>query len=349
MDRVDREDWVDGPDRGDQDPVTALQWLVNGYQVSQALHVAATLGIADRLGDGPRSCEDLAGGGAHAPTLYRLLRALAAVGVFREEPGRRFALTPLGEGLRADVPKPVGPMAVFVGQPSYWQAWGHLLHSVRTGENAFRALNGIDVWAYRARHPEAGARFDAAMTARSRRVAGAVVEAYDFGRWRCVVDIAGGQGALLAAVLTRHPHLRGVLFDQPQVVAGAGAVLQAAGVAGRCEAVGGDVFTAALPPGDLYVLQSIIHDWEDEPATAILRNCRRGLDRDGRLLLVERVLEPPNEGAEGKFSDLNMLVSPGGRERTRDEYAALLAGAGFRLEAVHPTAAGVEVVEAVPA
>jgi hypothetical protein len=340
---------VDGPDRGDQDPVTALQQLVGGYQVSQALHVAATLGIADRLGDGPQSCEDLAAADAHAPTLYRLLRALAAVGVFREEPDRRFALTPLGEGLRTDAPKPVGPMAVHIGQPSYWQAWGHLLHSVRTGENAFRALHGMDVWAYRARHPEAGARFDAAMTAGSRRVAGAVVGAYDFGSRRCVVDIAGGQGALLAAILTRHPHLRGVLFDQPHVVAGAGPVLQAAGVAGRCEAVGGDFFTAELPPGDLYVLSRIIHDWEDEPATALLRNCRRGLAADGRLLLVERVLAPPNEGAAGKFSDLNMLVSPGGRERSRDEFAALLAAAGFRLEAVHPTAADVEVVEAVPA
>ena len=347
---MDREDRVDGPGRGEPDPATALQQLVTGFQVSQALHVAATLGIADRLGAGPQSCEDLAAAaGAHAPTLYRLLRALAAVGVFREEPGRRFALTPLGEGLRADAPKPVGPTAVQIGQPYVWQAWGHLLHSVRTGENAFRALHGMGLWEYHARHPEAGAPFDASMTARSRRVAGAVVGAYDFGRRRCVVDIAGGQGALLAAILSRYPHLRGVLFDQPQVVAGAGAVLQAAGVAGRCEAVGGDFFTAELPPGDLYVLQSIIHDWEDEPATALLRNCRRGLDRGRRLLLVERVLAPPNEGAEGKLLDLTMLVPPGGRERTRDEYAALLAGAGFRLEAVHPTAADVAVVEAVPA
>ena len=164
-----------------------------------------------------------------------------------------------------------------------------------------------------------------------------------------MVDIAGGQGALLAAILTRHPHLRGVLFDQPQVVAGAEAVLQAAGVEGCCEVVGGDFFTAELPPGDLYVLKAIVHDWEDAPATALLRNCRRGLAADGRLLLVERVLAPPNEDAEGKVADLNMLVSPGGRERDRDEWAALLAGAGFRLEAVHPTAGDQQIVEAAPA
>jgi len=328
----------------------ALQRLITGYQVSQALHVAATLGIADRLGDGPQSCEDLAAAaGAHAPTLYRLLRALAAVGVFREEPDRRFALTPLGAGLRADAPQPVGPMAVFVGQPYYWQAWGHLLHSVRTGENAFRALNGISVWEYRARHPEAGAGFDAAMTAGSRRVAGAVAAAYDFGARRCVVDVAGGQGALLAAILSRHPHLRGVLFDQPHVVAGAAPVLRAAGVEGRCEVVGGDFFTSELPAGDAYVLKAILHDWEDAPATALLRNCRRTLAADGRLLLVERVLAPPNEGAAGKLSDLNMLVSPGGQERSEAEWAALLDAGGFRLAGVTPTAAGVSVIEAAPA
>lgn len=341
---------MDGTDRSAQDPSAALLRLVNGYQVTQALHVAATLGIADRLGDGPQSCEDLAvAAGADAPALYRLLRALAAVGVFREEPGRRFALTPLGAGLRADAPQPVGPWAVQVGQPYFWQTWGHLLHSVRTGENAFHALHGTGVWEYRARHPEAGVLFDAAMTALSRRVAGAVAGAYDFGPRRCVVDVGGGRGALLAAILTRHPHLRGVLFDQPLVIAGAGAVLQAAGVAERCDVVGGDFFAAVPEGGDTYVLKSVLHDWEDEPATAILRACRRAIAPDGRLLLVERVLEPPNEGAPAKLSDLNMLVAPGGRERTEEEYAALLAGAGFRLTAVLPAGGVVQLIEGVPA
>lgn len=326
-----------------------LRRLVDGYQVSQAIHVAAILGIADLLAGGPLSVDQLAASTeSHPDALYRLLRALAAVGVFREEPGRRFASTPLGDSLRANAPRSVAPWAAFAMIPPQWQAWGALLHSVRTGENAFRHIHGEDVWAYRARHAEAGAAFDRAMTGITRLGVEAVLAAYDFSRFKTIVDVAGGHGSLLAAILAQHTDARGVLFDQPHVVAGAAELLQAAGVAGRCRVVGGSFFDSLPEGGDAYLLKQIIHDWENPEATAILRTCRRAIGPDARLLVIERGIGAPNEQAAAKLMDLQMLVSAGGRERTRDEYAALFDAAGFRLAGVTPTAGGLTVTEAVP-
>jgi O-methyltransferase/methyltransferase family protein len=337
-------------DTGNQRPSAALQDLVNGFRVSQAIHAAATLGIADLLKNGPRSIDDLAAAtGTHARSLYRVLRALASVGVFQEDADRRFTLTPLGECLRSDAPEPVGPLAVFIGQPEQQQAWGHLLDSVRTGETAFRRVHGMSVWEYRARNPEAGAIFDAAMTALSRGAANTVLNAYDFSPFTCVVDVGGGHGALLAAILTKNRSVRGVVFDQPQVVAGAGPVLRAAGVADRCQVIGGDFFEAVPDGGDAYVLKSILHDWEDEQAAAILRTCRCAIGPDGKLLVIEREISPANEGARAKFGDLQMLVGAGGRERTREEWAALFAAGRFRLVGATPTESGLSVIEGVPA
>lgn len=330
-------------------PAERLRRLVNGYQVSQAIHVAATLGVADRLRAGPQTSAELAAAvGAHAPTLYRLLRALASVGVFREEAGGRFGLTPLGECLCADAPESVAAWAAFIGQPYYWQAWAHLLFSVRTGANAFRHVHGTNVWGYRQRDPEAAVVLDRAMTELTRLANAAVLAAYDFGRFGCVVDVGGGQGALLAAILERYPALQGVLFDQPHVVSGAEPVLRAAGVADRCRVVGGSFFDAVPAGGDAYLLKSVLHDWADEPALAILRNCRRAVAADGTLLVIERLVGPLNEDPGAKFSDLNMLVSPGGQERTRAEYAALLAAAGFQLVDAIPTASGLYLIVGRP-
>lgn len=331
-------------------PSAELLRLVNGYQVSQAIHVAATLGIADLLRDGPRASDDLATATrTHPASLYRVLRALAAVGVFHEDEGRRFSLTAMGECLRSDAADPVGPWAAYVGRPYVWQAWAHLLHGVRTGENAFRHVHGVDAWEYRSRHPEEGAVFDRAMTGLSRRLAEAVVAAYDFARFGRVVDVGGGHGAMLAAILAAHPRMRGVLFDQPHVVAGAEAVLRAAGVAERCEVAAGSFFEAVSGGGDAYLLKAILHDWDDAASAAILKTCRRAMRPETRLLVLERVVAPPNEVPEAKFSDLNMLVVPGGRERTREEFAALFAAAGFRLEAVVPTGTRLCVIEGAPA
>ena len=336
-------------DKGDQRPSARLLELVNGFKVSQALHVAATLGVADLLKNGPRSSHDLAAAtGTHPGSLYRLLRALAAVGVLQEDSDRGFALTPIGECLRSDATEPVAPWAVFIGQPEYWKAWGHLLDGVRTSEHAFRHAHGVNTWEYYARNPEAGAAFDAAMTSRSRRQANAVLNAYDFERFRCVVDVGGGHGTLLSAVLAKHRSLRGVLFDQPHVVAGAARVLEAAGVADRCQVVGGDFFEAVPSGGDAHVLKFVLHDWEDEQATIILRNCRRAIAPSGKLLVIECEISPPNEGATDKFLDLTMLVHTGGRERTREEWAALFATAGFRLVDATPTEAQASIIEGVP-
>lgn len=326
-----------------------LKQLVDGYQISQAIHVAATLGVADLLVDGPRGVEELASATeAHADALYRLLRALAAAGVFHEDDERRFCLTPIGEGLRTDVPGSLAGWAAFVGRPSYWGAWGHLLHTVRTGENAFEALNGVDVWTYRSEHPEERAAFDAAMTSLTRRVDASVLEAYDFASFGTVVDVGGGTGALLAALLAASPSMQGVLFDQPHVVERAEELLRAAGVADRCRVVGGSFFDALPRDGDAYVLKSVLHDWEDEQAATILRACREAVGLAATLVVVERVVGPPNERLEPKLSDLNMLALPGGRERTLQEFEALLDRAGFRLESETPTSSGFSVIAASP-
>jgi O-methyltransferase domain len=277
-----------------------------------------------------------------------VLRALASVGVLHEGEDGRFALTAIGAGLRSDAPEPGGGWAAYVGLPAHWQSWGALLHAVRTGENAFRSVHGTDVWDYRARHPEEGRIFDRAMTDITVRANRHLVDAYDFGRFGTVVDVGGGHGALVAALLVAYPAMRGVLFDQAHVVADAPSVLGSAGVADRSEVVAGSFFDAVPAGGDAYLLKAILHDWEDEDALRVLRCCREAIAPDGALLVVERELGEPNENPDGKFSDLNMMIGPGGRERTREEFAALFAASDFALERVAPTAIGLHVLEARP-
>jgi hypothetical protein len=280
--------------------------------------------------------------------LYRLLRALASVGVFNEEDDRRFALAPLGDGLRSDAAEPVAPWARFIGRPYHWRSWGDLLYSVQTGETASQHAHGMSQWDYGARHPEERDVFDAAMTGMSRRQAVALLAAYDFGSFSRIVDVGGGQGAFLAAVLTKYPATRGVRFDQPDVVAHAEPILRAAGVADRCEVVGGSFFEDVPGGGDAYVLKGVVLNWGDEEAVAILRACRRAMGQTGSLLVIEPVVGPPNEGALEKFADLIMLVVPGGQARTREELAALFLSAGFRLGGVTATGSEVSIVEGVP-
>jgi hypothetical protein len=324
-------------------PTVALRRLVNGYQVTQAIHVAAALGIADLLREGPRDSDALARDtDSHAPSLHRVLRALAAVGVLHEGDDGRFALTAIGECLRSDAAEPVGGWAAFVGRPYHFQAWSALLHGVRTGESPFRSVHGTDVWDYRASHPEEGAIFNAAMTDIMRRANAHVLAAYDFGRLATVVDVGGGRGAFLSAVLDANPATRGILFDQPHVVAGAD-------VGERCEVVGGSFFEAVPGGADGYLLKAVLHDWEDDEALRILARCRAAISDDGALLVVERDLGAANEDADAKLADLNMLVGPGGRERTRDQFAALFAAGGFELVGATPSAIGLTVFEGRPA
>jgi hypothetical protein len=324
--------------------------MLHGYQVSQALYVAATLGIADLLVGGPRSAEELAERvGAHGPTLYRLLRLLASLGVFAEDDAGRFGLTPLAECLRSDAPGSQRDWALMVCGPSFWSSWGDLLTSVRTGEVAFPRVHGMDRWDYLARHPTESAVFDAALSANTALESEAVATGYDFSAFSVVADVGGGVGGFLATLLAAHPSMRGILFDRPHVVVGASDVLTRAGVADRCEIVGGDFFAAVPTGADAYVLKCVIHDWDDEQAVAILRACRSAIPDRAKLLLVERVIRPGDVPDSTKFMDLLMLVMNGGCERTADDFGGLLATAGFRLAAVTPTASALSVIEGTPA
>ncbi len=323
--------------------------MANGFQVSQALYVAATLGISDLLAADPRTAADLATAtSTHDPTLARLMRALEAVGVYERDSAGRFGNTDLGELMRSDVPGSMAGWMSFIGRPHHWQAWGGLLDSVRTGENAFSAVHGTPVWEYRRQRPAEQVAFDKAMTSNSSGVAKAVVVAYDFGRSASVVDVGGGVGALLAAVLERYPSVHGVLYDQPDVVASAGPLFERAGVDDRLEKVAGSFFESVPAGADAYVLKAIIHDWPDAESIAILRRCQEVMHDDAVLLLVEQILGAGADPMITAFSDLNMLVGPGGRERTVDEYRDLLETAGLRLTEVTDTGTHVFVIEARP-
>jgi hypothetical protein len=315
----------------DVDPRQELRRLVDGFQVSQGLSVMAQLGIADLLAGEGRTSDDLAAAcGADPGALYRLLRALASSGVLHESEGRRFELTAVGEGMRTDVDASLAGWATFIGSPSYWAAWGALGHSVRTGDNAFQHVHGTDVWTYRSTRPDESARFDRAMASLSGQTGRDLVASYDFTPFGTIADIGGGTGSFLARVLGAAPNARGVLFDLPHVVAGAEAVLAAAGVQQRVEVVGGSFFDEVPAGADAYVLRAVVHDWYDDDAVRILGAVRRAIPDHGILLLVERVIAEPNEGRPAKWSDLNMLVSPGGRERTQAEFDELLEHAAFR-------------------
>ncbi len=327
-------------------PTLALRRLINGYQASQAIHVAATLGLADLLRDGVMSAAAMAARvGADADALHRLLRALAALDVFREGPDGSFALAPMGHALRADAPGSCHAWARLAGRPAGWAAWGALDHSIRTGQSAFRHLHGTDAWRWRAARPAEGTIFDRAMREGSLRIGAALPRIIDFTRFRHVVDVGGGDGSLLVALLRQCPAMRATLFDQPDVVAGC----DAAEVATRLRILDGDFFACVPEEGDAYILKFILHDWGDEAALAILRRCRAAMRPASRLLVIERLLAPANEGAEGKLSDLNMLVNLGGRERSPAAFEALIAEAGFDLLAVTRIDPQVAVLEAAPA
>ena len=331
-----------------QEAVSSLELLrlATGYWISQSLSVAAALGIADALKDGPRSIDELAAiTQTHRPALFRLLRALASVGVFTHAADGCFALTPLARPLQQGAWGSLRALLLQMGSAYRWQPWGELLHSVRTGDPAFAQLFGSQVFDYYARHPDAAALFQEAMSEIASLVAPAVAAAYDFSNMEMVVDVGGGYGALLTTVLQAQPHLRGVLFETPTVATTATRRLEAAGLAARCSVVDGDFFTSVPPSGDAYLLQFILHDWDDEHALTILRNCRRAMGPQSRLLLIETLIPPGDAPMLGKLLDLEMLVVCGGREREESEYCALLAAAGFTYLRTVPTLAPLSILE----
>jgi hypothetical protein len=336
----------------DVPPQVQIQELVSGFWKTRAIHAAVRLGLADLMGRGPQPAAELAAQcKANADAVHRLLRALVSIGVCIDAGGGRFGLTPVGDTLRSDAPGSMRGMVLHLSE-MMWDSWSHLDESVRTGKTA-RALQGqSQAFEFFDANPEAAAIFNTAMAQFTRRVAAAAVAAYDFSAIATMVDVGGGYGQLLATILRANPKMRGVVFDMEHAADGARRELAAAGVIDRCDVAIGDFFKAVPPGAGAYILKSIIHDWDDERAITILRNCRSAARTTARVLLVERVvperIQVAPEDQATAMLDLNMLVGAGGRERTEAEFARLFEAASLKLVRIVPTAAGMAVIEAAP-
>ena len=328
-------------------PQAVLTQIAFGAMMTQALGIAAKLNIADLLKDGPKPVDDIANATATDPaSLYRLMRSLAGAGIFREKAERNFENTELSELLRSDVPGSMRNGAIFMAEPWHYNVWGNMLHSVQTGGTAWKATHGVEVFDWFAEHPKEAEIFNGAMTDMSVGVAPVVVEAYDFSAFNTLADIAGGHGFMLAQILKANPNLHGVLFDVPSVIAGAHEFFEQQGVSDRVEKVPGDFFKQ-VPAADAYILKHIIHDWDDERSVLIMKNVRSAMQGHGKLLIVETVVPEGNEPHYSKLLDLEMLTSPGGKERTEAEYRDLLAQAEFSLTRIMPTKSPFSIIEAV--
>ena len=319
---------------------------MTGHIVASGVNFVARLAIPDRLAHGPRTADDLAReSGANPDALYRLLRALASVGLFEEGDARTFSLTPAGEALRDG---PVRWMALWIAGEFNFRVYANAMHSVKTGESAVPVTVGTGPFEYFAKNPELSRIFNDAMTGFSASVIPPVLEAYDFSGIGTLVDVAGGHGGVLTGVLQKYPGMKGVLFDLEHVIEGARPRIASLGLADRCSTASGDFFKAVPAGGDAYIMKHIIHDWDDDKATVILENIRKVLPKDGRVILIESVIPPGNEPGLGKIMDLEMLVMPAGRERTEEEFRRLFDRAGYRLTRVVPTDSPLSVIEARP-
>jgi len=324
--------------------------LATCYWISRAVYAVAALGIADVLKDGAKPAEAIAAvTGTHAPSLRRVLRSLASVGLFSADSQGRFSVTPLGASLQSDAPGAARSTVLALSGQWFWSAWSEVLHSVRTGETGIEKALGVSEYTFLEQHPDEASHFNAAMIGMHGSEPAAIVEAYDFSGVQRVIDIGGGSGNLLGTILSANPTLQGTLFERPQVVPDAARNLAAAGVADRCETVGGDFLESVPSGGDLYIVSHCIHNWDEESCVRILANCRRAMAPGGRLLVVEAVVSPGDEPDLAKILDLVMLVVPGGEERSEDEYRALLEKAGFRLMRVVRTRTSACLIEAGPA
>ena len=331
----------------DQPPPVALFQMASSYWVSQAIYVAARLGIADLLKDGPMSYLELAEATAsHPASLRRLLRALASLGVLATEQNYTFQLTPIGASLQSSGLASIRSMIITLGEEHY-HAWGELLRGIRSGEPAFNHVYGMDLLTYLGNTPTARTTFNEGMAEVTSLISMALLASYDFSAFSKIVEVGGGYGSLIWAILTANPALNGVLFDAPQIIESGKGYISTGELNGRCQAVGGNFFDSVPHGGDAYILKNVIHDWDDNHSVVILRNCRQAMAENGKVLLVEMLL--PLEGAVSPQSlmDLNMLVISGGRERTEPEYREILATAGLRITRIVPTISPYSVIEAV--
>ncbi len=326
-----------------------LMQLVQGFMVAKALQTAAELGIADLVAQAPKTAEELATStSTDARSLLRLLRGLASRGIFRQDETGRFQNTPLSEALRSDAPMSARDYVIYAVHDGNVLAWTQLMSVLRTGEPSFAAANGTDVWGYFEQHPDVGERFNRAMTALGAGNIRLVVDAYDFSPFTTIVDVGGGEGTLLAAILARNPAARGILFDLPAVADSARRYLASQGLDNRTQVMSGSIFGSIPAGGDVYILKNVLHDWPDDKALLILERCRAAIPTHGKLVIADAVMTPGNDPHPSKWFDLHMMVALGGRERTEEEFRTLLARAGFELTSAKPLPAPIGIVEAVP-
>jgi hypothetical protein len=334
------------PDRQAAPPAEVMQELILAAWISQGITAVADLGVADALAGGPLSINELAGKvGADPDALGRLLRALISKGIFARRDDGRYELSPLAELLRSDVPVSVAPMARFIGARQHREHWSLLTEAIKTGTTVVPALRGKSFFDYLGDEPEFGEIFNDAMTGQSGLSVGPVVDAYDFTRFGTIVDVAGGHGRLLAAILASAPDAQGVLYDLPEVIAGAPALLRESRVAERVRLAEGSFFDGVPAGGDAYVLKHIIHDWDDHASVRILRNVRSAAADGAALLLVETVIPEDDSGSIAKWTDMEMLIINNGRERTAGEYRRLFDEAGFQMIGVVDTASRFSIIE----
>jgi len=331
-------------------PQAQLMKMSLAYGVSRLLHVAAELNLADCLADGSRTAEELAvQTGTHAPSLHRAMRALSDLGMFREDSEHRFCLTPLSEALKSGAPGSVRSTVLMLTGDLFCRAMDNLLFSVRTGKTGFEQAFGMSFFEWLENHPDQASMFSETMVGYHGPEHAAVVAAYDFSVFETIIDVGGATGNFLAAILGRYAQPRGILFDVPHVVRNAPALIESRGLRDRIRIEPGSFFERVPEGGDAYLLSQIIHDWDEKQCLTILLNCRRAMNPDSRLLIVERVIPNGDARHPAKRLDISMLVLTGGQERTELEYSELLEKAGFRLVRVHPTESTVSVIEAVPA
>jgi len=329
-------------------PHVQLIQMGRAHIVSRTVYAAAKLGLADHLAAGPKSAAELAGDvRVHAPSLHRLMRTLASLGILTERAEQRFALTNLGEALKTGAPGSARSSVISSGSPWALSGWDNVVYSIETGKTGFEKAQGIPFFDYLAQHPEAASLFSEMMVGLHNQEPPAVAAAYDFSIFKTIADVGGATGNMLAAVLAHHGGPRGILFDRPHVVRDAPALLEAKGVSDRVTIEPGDFFTSVPTGADAYILSHIIHDWDEDQCLTILGHVRKAMNRAGRLLIVEMVLPPGDTPHPGKILDITMLVQMGGQERTEAEYASLLSKAGLRLTQVVPTGSAASIVEAV--